>query len=139
MKTTFEEVFDVFISKIRDYDFLKLTQEELNEELTMKLKSAFAKCDFENVDLNLLMEEFDRELSPLEIEALSLWMIYEWILPKINNVELFEYRLGSNDYKIFSSANHLKEMKEIKDSAYSDARYYSNKIAMKNMNKELMS
>lgn len=138
MNTAFENVFDNFLSKIRDYDFVKLTQDELNEELIQKLKSAFPKCEFENVELNLLMEEFTRELSSLEIEALSYWLVYEWVTPMVNNVELFKYKLASSDYKKFSEANHLKQMLNIRDSAYSDASYYSNKVNIKNMNKGLM-
>lgn len=128
MNTPFQEVFDAFLSKVVEYSFLSLTEEELEEELTMKLKSAFPKAMLKDVKLDLDYGEFTRELSALEIEALSYWLVYEWITPKVNNVELFQYRLGSKDYERFSEANHLRTMIEIKNDAYSQARYYSNRI-----------
>lgn len=138
MNTTFEEVFECFLSKVRDYDFMKLTEEELIVELTQKLKSAFAKAEFKDVDLDLTMEEFTRGLSRLEIESLAYWIVYEWISPRVNNVELYQYRLSSNDYKRFSEANHLDIMMKVRSEAYSQATYYSNKVKNKNMTKDLM-
>lgn len=138
MNTTFEEVFDCFLFKIKDYDYANLNEEDLNVLLTQKLKSAFAKSMFKDVELDLLMDEFTRELSSLEIEALSYWLVYEWITPKVNSVELYEYRLSSKDYERFSEANHLKQMIEIKNDAYSQASYYSNKVKNKNMTKGLL-
>ncbi|MDU3410095.1 hypothetical protein [Clostridium sp.] len=138
MNTTFEEVFECFLSKIREYDYMRLSEEELTTELTQKLKSAFAKADFKNVELDLLMSEFTRSLSTLEIEALSYWLVYEWINPRVNNVELFKYRLGSKDYERFSEANHLKELMNIRSDSYNQARYYSNKCKNRNMTKDLL-
>ena len=138
MNTAFEEVFECFLSKVRDYDFLKLSEEELTIELTQKLKSAFAKAELKNVELDLLMDEFTRKLSNLEIEALSYWVVYEWISPRVNNVELYQYRLSSNDYKRFSEASHLETMIKIRAEAYRQARYYSNKSKNKNMTKGLL-
>lgn len=138
MNTTFEEVFDSFLSKVRDYDFMSLSEEDLNIELTQKLKSAFAKAEFKSVELDLLMSEFTRELSSLEIESLAYWLVYEWINPRVNNVELFQYRLSSNDYKKFSEANHLEVMMKIRENSYNQARYYSNKVKNKNLTKGLL-
>ena len=138
MNTTFEEVFEYFLSKIREYDYMKLDEEDLMTELTQKLKSAFAKADFKNVELDLLMNEFTRSLSTLEIESLSYWLVYEWITPRVNNVELFQYRLSSKDYDRFSEANHLKELMSVRNDAYTQARYYTNKCKNKNLSKGLM-
>lgn len=138
MNTTFEEVFEYFLSKIREYDYMNLSQEELMSELTQKLKSAFAKAEFKNVELDLLTDEFTRALSTLEIEALSYWLVYEWINPRVNNVELFQYRLTSKDYERFSEANQLKELMDIRAESYNQARYYSNKVKNKNMTKGLL-
>ena len=138
MNTTFEEVFDLFLSKVIDFDFVKLSQGDLNEELIQKLKSSLPKCEFEDVELNLSKEEFTRVLTGLESEAISYWLVYEWITPMVNNVELFKTSLGSRDYIEFSKANHLKEMREIKKDSYSDANYYSNKANIKKMNKGLV-
>lgn len=138
MNTTFKEVFEYFLSKIRDYDFVKLSEEELIMELTQKLKSAFAKASFKDVELDLLTNTFTRELSTLEIEALSYWLVYEWINTKVNNVELFKYKMSSKDYERYSEANHLKELVSVRNDAYSQARYYSNKCKNKNLSKGLL-
>ena len=130
MPTTFEEVYNQFLAKIIDYDYLTLTPEEKIILMSAKLKSALAKFKAKkrNIEADYVLYEFNRELDDLEIEAIACWLLYEWITPKVNNVEMFEHRLNTREFQGFSEANHLKEMQQIRKNAEGEAFYWGNQI-----------
>ena len=130
MPTTFEEIYNQFLSKIIDYDYLILTPEEKIILMSTRLRSALAKFRVKkrNIEADYILNEFNRELDDLEIETIALWLIYEWITPKINNVEMFEHRLNTREFQGFSEANHLKEMQQIRKDAEGEAFYWGNQI-----------
>ena len=126
--TTFQEVFDSFLSKINTYEFLKLSEQELNIDLSQNLRSALAKCiGFKDIIGDYVLDEFNRVLTDLEIEIISYWMVFNWITPKINNIELLKQSLSSKDYQIYSQANHLKELLDLKNDAKTEAHYWMNR------------
>ena len=139
MDNEYELIKNSFLSKRRDYKLFAINEEEIDEVIKQNLKTAIVLCEFEDVEFDDLLDTFNRKITGLEIEAITSYMVYNWILPKVNSVELFEYRLSSTDYKRFSEANHLESMQKIKNDSYSTARYYANKIARKKMMKELIS
>ena len=130
MPTTFEEVYNQFLAKIIDYDYLTLTPDEKIILMNTKLKSALAKFKAKkrNIEADYVLYEFNRELDDLEIEAIACWLLYEWITPKVNNVEMFEHRLNTREFQGFSEANHLKEMQQIRKDAEGEAFYWGNQI-----------
>ena len=56
-------------------------------------------------------------------------MVLSWIEPKINSIDLLRQRLGSKEFQMFSQANHLKELREIKLQAKRDFDYWINRYA----------
>lgn len=126
MPTTFEEVFSQFLGKIIDYDFLELEDSDRETLMNVRLKSALAKikASKNNIIADYLLQQFNRELDELEIECIAYWLVYEWVTPKINNVEMFEHRLNTKEFQGFSEANHLKEMQSIRDYARTEAFYW---------------
>lgn len=131
MRTTFEEVFDRTLSKINDYDFVEMSRQDFNEEFTMKMRSALSKClCLKDVKPNYLFEEFNKTLDDLEIDIIANWMVVEYLNPKINNIELLRQRLSSKDYKEYSQANHLKELRSLRKDAENTARYWVNRYPL---------
>lgn len=130
MNTTFEELYDSFKGKVTDFEFLTIDDEDEMLIMEQRLKGALAKFKAKkrNIIPDFVMEEFNRELSLEEIDALSYWLVYEWITPKVNSVEWMEHRLNTREFQGYSEANHLKEMQEIKKSAKAEATYWSNQI-----------
>ena len=130
MPTTFEEVYTQFLTKIIDYDFITMTQDEKAILMNTKFKSALAKFKAKkrNIEADYVLNTFNRELDDLEIEAIACWLLYEWITPKVNNVEMFEHRLNTKEFQGFSEANHLKEMQQIRKDAEGEAFYWGNQI-----------
>ena len=131
--TSFDDVIALFLSKITTFEeFLNLTEEELSEEFTIALKSAMAKfINKKDIVADYDTRTFNRNLTDLEQEIISLGMVLAWITPKVNNIELMKPMLSSKDYTVFSQANHLKEMKEMKSIAENDFHYWSNRYILK--------
>lgn len=119
--TQFQDIYNSFLSKITSYDYLKLTGEELNMEFMQLLKTSLSKFrKKKDIKPNYQIEEFNRELEDIEIEILALGMVCAWLLPKINNVELIKQRLSSNDWKMYSQANHIGALLDMKKSCDTD-------------------
>lgn len=129
--TPFSDVFDFTISKLTDYSFFELTEDELTQEFTKKMRISLAKCiTFKDIKADYDMEEFSRELSDLEIDIISNWMIVEYLNPKINSIEILKPRMASKDYQTFSQANHLKELSALRKEASSTAHYWMNRYPL---------
>lgn len=137
--TTLQDVYDSFLSKITDYDYLKLSEEDLNEELAMKLKSAIAKFIIaDDIEINEITETFNRELSYLEIEILAYGMVLSWVEPLVNNVETMKQRLSSKDFSVYSQAKHLAELNEVRIRANREFNYWINRYSSSKALKEMM-
>ena len=48
MNTQLEEIYGLFLSNITDYDFLELTEEDMNNELLMLLKKSLSKFRYKD-------------------------------------------------------------------------------------------
>lgn len=136
MPTEFTEVYEMFLSKITDYDILKLDEDELNQEFKMLLKKALARFVYiKDVSVNYDFEQFSRELTGLEIDIISSYMVSAWISPKINSITLLRQSLSSKDFSMHSQANHLKELIELKDSTEKEAQYWASRYSLMDFTK----
>lgn len=105
------------LGKISDYSFINLTVEELEDVLEPFLLTScvkFKKCLTDLSDRDMINKQFNQDLSDEEEEILSSLMIIEYLSPKIITSDLLQQSLSSKDYKIYSQANHIKEIKEIR-------------------------
>lgn len=118
MATPFEEVYHFFLSKVSDYSFVNLTEGELEEEFEKYLRSACSKFFTAESRLrkDLTFKTFENNLTDLELEILSLLMVIEYLNPKIISTENMKQFLASKEYKIYSQANHLSKLIELKNS-----------------------
>lgn len=139
MLTSFEEVFNSFKNKIIDYDFLDFTEEEEYILLNESLKSALVKFKAKrrNIKADYDLRVFNRELEQEEVESLSYWLVYEWCLKKVNDVEIVRYSLSTSQFKGFSKKNHLDGLINNKNNAEYDAMYYMNNMDSENLKIEL--
>ena len=129
MATSFEEVRDIFLNKIEDCNYLEYTEEELNKELALKVKSVLAKYITEDeVTFDENTNLFSRDLSQLEIETIALGLLSEWLSPKIYRLSLVEQSLSSNEWNMTSQANHLKELRNLQKATKDEMRYWNNRI-----------
>ena len=117
MATDYSDVYTIFLSKITDYSFASLAESALDDILLDYLKSAIVRfTKYSNTDLTYddTDEAFDETLSEMEKEILATMMVVAWLTPIINSTEVLKQILNDKDFRIYSQANHLKEIKELK-------------------------
>jgi hypothetical protein len=118
MATPFSTIYSKFLPKITDYSFLNMSQETLEGQLQSYLSSSVVKfryCDKIAYQNNTL-KQFDKDLTEEETEILALLMCVEFLTPKILTDDLLRQRLSSKDYNLTSQANHIKEVREIRNT-----------------------
>lgn len=117
MTTPFEEIYDYFLSKVTDYDFANFSSMEVEDEFEKYLRSAvpkFFSADQTRLVRDYTTKEFTNDLTDLEKEIISMLMIIEYLNPKIIATENMKQFLASREYKIYSQANHLLKLIELK-------------------------
>ena len=140
MTTTYDEIYSMFLGKIEDFD-IKNTMEldyDMGQELLCDfLKSSIPKftyCTKNLADRYDDISSFNITLTDMEKEILATLMVVEYLSPKILRDELLENNLSSKDYRIFSPANQIKEIRELRATYKSEANslmmeyYYSQEI-----------
>jgi hypothetical protein len=137
--TSYSEIYQRFLNKISDYDFLNLSEEEVESIMKNYLKSAivwFTSCRQDLSARDETLEQFNSTLTDEEIEILTTLMIPEWLKPRINTTENLKQHMSTKDFQMFSQANHLKELKDLKKDSVKEAqqlmsRYSYSKDGMK--------
>lgn len=123
MATSYELIYSRFIPKITDYTFAVLSDEEVEQHLETFLKSSIIKfryCDkLSDRDENI--KQFNKDISEEEQEILSILMCVEYLTPKLLTDDLLKQTLNSKDYSLYSQANHVKEIRELRDKYQQEA------------------
>lgn len=132
--TSFDEIFELFLSKITEYDLSQLSDDLMEEELISILKSAYIKLG-SNISNNIVIDYSSKTLSnpdnktnsltPIEINILVFWMLDEWVEPFVNNEEVLKMGLASQDYKELSRANMLDKITKAKNDIKKEALRYT--------------
>lgn len=68
--------------------------------------------------------QFNETLNEIEEELISLMMVVEWCSPRIYDADLMQQVMGSKDFQIWSQANHIKEIKDLKKSMQLEIESY---------------
>lgn len=144
MVTNLEEINDMFLSKITDYRILAMTDEEIDETLLGYFKSAranFYKCK-KSLKLQKDMENgvyIEDELSDFEIEIITSLMLVSHITPQLLSSENLKQSLSDKDFKIYSQANQLREVRLLLNSLESKSKKMITEYTFFDLEKERMS
>lgn len=115
---TFEDVVEMFLNTVREIDYINYTEEELFEELGIKVKMVISKARvFEDLTFNKNKGDLSRKVTDMEATILALGLVVEWLSPRVYNYELLESQLSSKDFTIFSNANRLSELRALRDDS----------------------
>lgn len=124
MATSYEEIYGRFTAKITDYSFLNLTQDDLDKILESLLKSSvvkFRRCKKNLSDRDNSLKQFNEDLTDEEQEIIAQLMIVEYLTPKIVTADLLQQTLSSKDFRLYSQANHIKEIKDLRNTMRNEA------------------
>ena len=135
MATPYETVYGRFLNRTTDFNLGDLDDHTLGEMLKGWLHSAIVRTRTSN-DLTArddVAEVFNNDLSDLDIELLAMGMTLAWLDPTINSTELTLQFIGGKEEKYYSQANHLAELRELRDNTkvemqklYRDSTYIKN-------------
>lgn len=126
--TSYEELYKRFLGKIDDYALAKeIIQDADLAERTMlgHLNNAISKYSYPTQDFS---KRDDKEktflftLTDTEQEILAMLMVADFLSPKLIRSDIMEQRLGSSDFKQYSPANLMSEIRGLKRDLESDAR-----------------
>ncbi|POI18401.1 hypothetical protein C2145_09725 [Bacillus velezensis] len=75
----------------------------------------FRRCKKDLTDRDQELKQFNEDLSDEEKEILACFMVVEYLTPKIVTADLLHQTLSSKDSKLYSQANHIKEIRELRN------------------------
>ncbi len=130
--TTFQEVYDLFLSGITDDMFMEMTKEDTEEMLEEILIAAVPRFEFprwaDPFDIDLKNKCFTTALTTEEKLIIRNYMISEWIGFQLANVELVRQKYSGSDFSFTSQASHMKQLinlkKEYEYQAFHGQRVY---------------
>lgn len=117
MPTPYEKIYENLLPKFRSYEIPLMEVDEVKEYLHDYLSPAISRfhvCKKDLNDRNDLLERFNAELSDIEVEILSNYMLLEYLdSTYIRTPTLLKATLSSSDFNAFSNANHLSKLIEM--------------------------
>jgi hypothetical protein len=118
MATPYENIYARFTPKITDFNFANLAYMEAEEYFETFLKSSIIKFRYcaKLSDRDETSKQFNQDLTEEEQEILSILMSIEYLTPKLLTDELLKQTLNSKDYSLYSQANQIKEIREVRDT-----------------------
>lgn len=117
MGTKFEEIYERYRSRVRNYDFLdydSVTRDLVQHDLLMLSMSDFeevCKQDLNDREDQLLM--FNIDLTNREKDILALGMVLHFIEPYVYNTDSLQNALNTKDFSLYSPANLLEKMTDL--------------------------
>ena len=105
----FEDVIDMMLTLLDDYQIANITDEELKLETSIKVNMVISRTSFEELTFDMETEEFSRDLTILEATILSYGLLMMWLSPFINNREVLQTQLTSKEVTTFSNANRIQQ------------------------------
>ena len=118
MATPFNEIYSLFLSQITDYNLAYLPTESLEENLQLWLLVAlgyFSNCSHDLTDFDLELKVFNPDLTHNEKSILSKLMLSTYLDTHLIKEDLLKQNLNSKDYRMYSPANQIKALIEIKN------------------------
>lgn len=117
MGTTYEEVYERYRARVRNYDFLdynSAVRDVYQHDLLM-----LSISDFEDIcvqDLNDRDDEiltFNIDLTNREKDILALGMVLHFVEPYVYNTDALQNAMSTKDFSLYSPANLLEKMTEL--------------------------
>lgn len=117
MATPYEKIYDRFSQKITDFNLVEVDDYSLDKMLLGWLNSSIVNVRKREHNLSLRddeVQEFQEDLSDLEIELLALGMKLAWVDQYLNSTELVLQFVGGKEEKYYSQSAHIAELRELR-------------------------
>lgn len=114
MTTPYEKLYENLLPKFRSYEIPLMSTEEVKDYLhdfLIPAISRFHVCKKDLSDRDDILQRFNVELSDIEVEILSNYLLIEYIDSEYIRVPtLLKISLPSSDFKAFSKANMIEKL-----------------------------
>lgn len=134
-KTSFQTIYDSFLSLITDDMYMEWGEEETYADLKNMFISAMSKFEFPRFKLYDFVEidpddmiyddqeedHFNFALTREEINIFAHLMVIEWINRQLASVDITRQAYSSRDFEFTSQANHLDKLIKLKESFVREA------------------
>ena len=125
---SYDDIYSRVLDKITDYEFLDLTDSEIYENLTRKMKIALSKPYlrrlFTSIEYDDAIQEFTYTLSyqtsntdadnDFVCEAIALGVVVAWLEPKVKTTNLIHQQFtSSKESKWYNQKDHLNELRAL--------------------------
>lgn len=115
MSISYDAIIGAFLSKITEFEFIKIPEENREQILDGYMKRAVSqfkkicKYDLSLADdlLREYSDDFDEDDVDEILEIISEGMLVQWLKPYIYKQEILENTLNTADFTTYSSANLL--------------------------------
>lgn len=136
MCITYDVIYSAFLSKVSEFNLLRLDWDDREEVVSGYLHRAatyFKKNCKYKLDLNDVAQEIEAEFDEEDVdeivEILSEGMVVQWLAPYVNKQENLENVLSTRDFSTYSPAELLNRVsalyKDAKGSFVGAIREYS--------------
>lgn len=120
MATSFTTIYDRALSKMNEYSYADLSDDEIYESMEPYLLSA--EADFARISDESLDETYDEngdagyvaDLSNEAVEILAYGILYHWITAYVADADKLRNALGTKDFSLFSPANLLTSIETVR-------------------------
>lgn len=117
MATPYSRIYERFLNRITDFNFVNIDELTLNDMLRGWLHSAAVNV---RTSTNLskyddTTEVFDSDLSDLDIELLAMGMTLAWLDQSLNSTELTLMMVGGKEQRYYSQAGQIAELRKLRE------------------------
>lgn len=115
--TSLQEIYDRFLAKITDDQYLEWTYEDTLKDLENIFLDAVPGFEFPRFplyDFDLEEGTYNCALTSEEINILALLMMNTWLQRQITSVENTRMKYSGSDYRLTSQANHIQKLVVLK-------------------------
>ena len=131
----YNDIFESFLGEITDYNLASLAESDADQQMAVWLNKAvhnmfiyslFSSAELDD-DTQTLAYEMDIGWSDMADAGfiknlLGKAMAYEWLSPKVNNIDVLHQFFGNSESKFYSQATQLSELKELKANLATEIR-----------------
>lgn len=128
--TTFQEVYDAFLSGITDDMFMELTKEDTEEILEELLMAALPHFELPRQDIfnvDHAKKRFKCHLTAEEIRIIRSYMVVEWINYQLASIENVRQKYSGSDFSFTSQASHMDKLIKLRET-YRDEGFHLQRL-----------
>lgn len=131
----YNDIFESFLGEITDYDLAALAESDADQQMSEWLNKAvhnmFIYDLFSSAELDNDTQTFKYEMAVGWSEAadagfiknlLGKAMAYEWVSPKVNNIDLLHQFFGNSESKFYAQQSQLAQLRGLRDDLNTQIR-----------------